>query len=84
MIQLTRVWSEYSHSWLRIQQGSNVQETEHSLYLHSPTGLAQQEELVQLWWDHKALTVQLLIVDHLRLEAHSSGKGLQGQWGYVT
>jgi hypothetical protein len=38
-----------------------------------PTGLAQQEVLVQLWWDGWTLEIQWLTMHHLGLEAHGPG-----------
>lgn len=47
-----------------------------------PTGLAQQEVLVQLWWERRALEVQGLAVDNLGLDAHSPWRGLVShRWG---
>lgn len=56
------------------------------LALTLPTGLAQQEVLVQLRWDPGALEVQWLALDGLGLDAHSPRGGLVGHgwWCHVV
>lgn len=56
------------------------------LALTLPAGLAQQEVLVQLWGDGRALEVQWLAVDGLGLDAHGPRGGLvsHGRGGHVV
>lgn len=56
------------------------------LALTLPTGLTQQEVLIQLWRSCWALEVQWLTVDRLGLEAHSPGRSLlsHGRWSHVV